>query len=668
MRAQARFPALFSPPIQNALWALAVLTILLLGAVVQPAYAKQISDQDAKTAKAVYKAIDRNRFKDALKLTRRVKNPDLVRVLVWSYLTAANTPAKFKDVKAFLDSHDGWPSRKAMLKRAEETMPSRFTAAEVMAWFDEMGGPVSTIGRVRKAEAQVKLGLTDQAHKAFRDIWITGNFTKSQEKNFYRKHRKIITKADHIARLDRLIWEERYWPARRQIWKVDNKNRKLAIARLWLMKEEGNVDKAIRDLQKIAPELADNPGLVYERMRWRRRKGRTEAAADLLKDAAGDPIRPDKWWKERAILARSLLQKDKPKKAYDITSGHGLTAEDAAQYSEAEWISGWIALRFLNDPDRAYQHFQRMLSSVKFPISVARGAYWSGRAATTLGRTEEAQSFLARAAEHSTTYYGQLARARLGLSTSDRLRLALPSDGETQAFNRHPLKRAVTLLAEIGLENRTRHLLLELAEAHDTQGWKRLSAAFAETHGRPDMAVQISKKAERAGFPLGSLGYPEITPPRPKTGNPVETPLVLAVIRQESQFYTRAKSHAGARGLMQVMPATARRVAKDNRLPYSRDKLLKDPNYNLIIGQVYLGDMIKTFDGSYPMALAAYNAGPHRVRRWVRSFGDPRADEIDIIDWVEMIPFTETRNYVQRVLENLGVYRAYMVPDRVVQK
>jgi len=653
--------------IKHAAFALLGCVWLALAALPAPVHAKQVSDADAKAAKAVFKAIDRNRFKDALKLTRRVKNPDLVRVLVWNYLTAANTPAKFVDVKAFLDKHDGWPSRKAMLKRAEETMPSKLSAADVMAWYDRMGGPVSTMGRVRKAQAQQKLGLKDVAAKELRDIWITGNFTKSQEKRFYRKHKKLISKDDNKARLERLVWAERYWPARRQIWKVDKKTRKLAIARLWLMKREGNVDKAIADLNKIAPELSNHPGLVYERLRWRRRKGRTEDAADMLKDVNGDPERPDKWWKERAILARTLLQKDKPKQAYDITSQHGLTAEDAAEYSDAEWISGWISLRFLKDPDRAYKHFQRMLAAVSYPISVARGSYWSARAAAQLGQSQSAQSLLHQAAEHSTTYYGQLARARLGQVTSERITLPAPTKKETDAFNRHQLKRAAGILAEIGLENRTRALMLELANAHDTLGWKRLSAAFAATHGRPDLAVSIAKKSERVGFVLGSLGYPKIDPPTPKSGKTVETPLVLAVIRQESAFYDRAKSHAGARGLMQVMPATAKRVAKDNRLPYSRDKLLKDPNYNLIIGQVYLGNMIEKFDGSYPMALAAYNAGPHRVRRWVRTFGDPREEHIDTIDWVEMIPYTETRNYVQRVLENLGVYRAYLGPKRVAQ-
>jgi len=626
-----------------------------------------VTASDTKLTKAVFKAIDRNRFKDALKLTRRIKDPDLVRVLVWTYLTAPNTPAKFEDVNAFLKQHSDWPKRKEMLKRAEETMPHAFSPAEVMAWFDRMGGPVSTLGEWRKAEAQIKLGLKDVGQKALRRLWIAGNFTKSQEKNFYRKYKALLDAKDHLARLDRLIWEERYWPARRQLWKVDNKHRKLAVARIWLMRREGNVDTAIANLKKIAPELLNDPGLVYERLRWRRRKGRTDGAAELLELSNGDPARPDKWWRERAIIARTYLQDDQPQNAYNVSSGHGLSPQDAAEYSDAEWISGWIALRFLNAPDRAYRHFQNMLKAVSYPISLARGSYWSARAASALGQKKTARTLLTQAAQHTTTYYGQLAQARLGLDASNFPSLPATSQRETQTFRTHSIVQAAAKLSRIGLEDRLRVILLGLADVHDTPGWKRLAAEFAAKHGRPDLAVSIAKRAERIGMPLGLLGYPQIDPPKPKVGNEVETSLVLAVIRQESAFYATAQSHAGARGLMQVMPATAKRVARKKRMPYSRDKLLQDPNYNMVIGQVYLADMIESFEGSYPMALAAYNAGPHRVRRWIKSFGDPREDGTDTIDWVELIPYSETRNYVQRVLENLVVYRAHLPSNRVAQ-
>lgn len=635
-----------------------------------PAHAEIVTKADAKAAQNVFKAIDRNRFKDALRLTRKVKNPDVVRVLMWNYITASRSPAKFNDVKAFLDHHADWPKRKTLLKRAEETMPSKLTPNDVLAWFAVMGGPVSTQGRVREAEALLALKETERAKAKLRKLWVEGNFSKGDEKRFYRRHSKRITKADNVARMERLIWQERYWPARRQLWRVGETTRKLAVARLWLMKREGNVDKAIADLQKHAPHLINDPGLVYERLRWRRRKGRMNDAAAMLDNIKGDPLRPDKWWIERRVIAREFLQKENAQKAYAIASQHGLTLEHAADYSEAEWLSGWIALRFLSDPTRALEHFTHMHSVVNYPISVARGAYWAGRAAESLGRTADARAWMEDAAKHSTTYYGQLARAKLGLKDVVHPDLSPPAATAAmkRTFDAHPMKRAAQILTELGEKDRMRAFLQHLSDIDPAPAWQSLSAAFAATHGRPDMAIRLAKASEREGAPLGALGYPALDLPVPKkhkNGGGVEAPLVLAVIRQESAFYTRAKSHAGARGLMQVMPATAKRVAKVNRMPYDRARLTGDATYNLIIGQVYLSGVIEEFDGSYPMALAAYNAGPHRVRRWLRTFGDPRKGEIDLVDWVELIPFTETRNYVQRVLENLSVYRTRLNTKRV---
>lgn len=653
-------------------WALsgAMLSIPFLAA--SAAHAEIVTASDVKAAQAVLNAIDRNRFKDALSLTSRVKNPDVVRVLMWSYISASRSPATFNDVKVFLDHHADWPQRKTFLNRAEETMPASAASHDVLAWFEVMGGPVSTAGRILEAEALLAQKETERAKGLLRKIWIEATFNKAQEDAFYRRHGKYLTKADHVARLDRLLWDEHHASARRQLWKVDEVTRSVATARLWLMKSEGNVDKALADLEKKAPQLLNDPGLVYERLRWRRRKGRMADAAQLFDSVQGDPGRPNKWWVERQVLARNLLQDSKGKEAYAITSRHSLTPNDAEAYSEAEWISGWIALRYLKDPARALEHFKHMHSVVNFPISVARGAYWAGRAAEALGNGTEARTWMENAAKHSTTYYGQLARAKLGMADVVHPDLAPPKPRADmqKAFDAHPMKRAAQILAELGEKDRMRPFLQHLSDINPAPAWQSLSAAFAANHGRPDMAIRLSKQSEREGAPLGALGYPAITLPIPakhKNGGGVEAPLVLAVIRQESEFYVRATSHVGARGLMQVMPATAKNVAKENRLPYDRDRLTGDPSYNLIIGQMYLSGVIEEFDGSYPMAIAAYNAGPGRVKSWLRTYGDPRKGEIDIIDWVELIPFSETRNYVQRVLENLSVYRARLKSKHVAQ-
>lgn len=653
-------------------------TALLCWAVVgltayQSALAEPIvTKADVKAAQDVLKAIDHNRFKDALHLTHKVKNPDVVRVLMWRYITHHRSPAKFDDVKAFLRHQSGWPSQKAMLKRAEETMPIDMTANEVVGWFKALGPPVSPAGKARLGEALLDLGVTDRATAYLRAAWVDGNFTKRDEGLFYKRHKKILRPEDHIARLDRLIWQEKFWPARRQIWKVDEKTRLVGVARIWLMRREGNVDKAIGDIEKNAPDMINDPGLVYERMRWRRRKGRYDDAAALFKSVSGDPGRPDKWWVERAIVARTYLQNDKAKDAYAIVSAHGLTTDDAAEYAEAEWLSGWIALRFLKDPKRALEHFTHMHSVVNFPISVARGAYWSGRAAHDLGRNADATSWFKKAAQHPSTYYGQLARAHLGLEdvTPPNPSPPKPLKALVDAFNTHPMTRAALILAELDEHDLMRPVLNTLSDANSDPAWQAMTARFAADHGRPDMAIRLAKESSREGVILGDLGYPAVDLPMPgphKNGGGVEAPLVLSIIRQESEFYVRAQSHVGARGLMQVMPATAKVVARQNRLPYDRDRLKIDPQYNLVIGQVYLADVINQFEGSYPMALAAYNAGPHRVKRWLKTYGDPRKGEIDMIDWVESIPFSETRNYVQRVMENLAVYRVRLKSQKIAQ-
>ncbi|MBF0248529.1 MAG: hypothetical protein HQL36_10740, partial [Alphaproteobacteria bacterium] len=394
--------------------ALATASLLLLGVFFQPAHAQTVSASDAKTAKAFYDALDGNRFKDAKRLQHSVQNHELAEVLLWSYISAPRGPSNYDDIAPFLVRHPDWPKRTALLKRAEETLPASMSAKDVLAWLDKNGGPVSTQGRVRQAEAFLALGRKKEAEAAIRDLWVTGSFSQAQEKAFYRKHKNRLTSTDHEARLDRLIWDERYWDAKRQLWKVDNKQRKLALARLLLMQREGDVDRAISDLERTAPELSHHPGLTFERMRWRRRKGRTDEALDVLKSVSGDPLQPDKWWTERVILGRDLLRENKPQKAYAVVSAHALTPKNAAEYSDAEWMAGWIALRFLGDPERAYRHFRHMLDAVSYPISVARGAYWSGRAAQELKRESDAKAHYAQAAQHNTTYYGQLASEQLG--------------------------------------------------------------------------------------------------------------------------------------------------------------------------------------------------------------------------------------------------------------
>ncbi|WES31344.1 lytic transglycosylase domain-containing protein [Varunaivibrio sulfuroxidans] len=618
----------------------------------------QLSARDIKAARAAFRALDEHQWKHVPLLAARIKDNLTAKVVMWSYFSSKGNKASFNTLSAFIRNNPDWPYQRLLRRRAEEAMTQTLPPDVVLAWFRD--NPItSTDGRTRYIEALMADGQTKKAHDAIIATWREANFGRRQEKSFYKRYKNFFTTADNVTRLDRLIWEGRVGPARRMLWRVDKPDQALAIARLFLMRREGNVDRAIA---KVPRKLRNDPGLVYERVRWRRRKGKTQDAIDLLLRVPPQHNHSKKWWTERSILARRALDMGAVTDAYALASHHGLTPRSPVQYADAEWLSGWIALRFLNDPKQALRHFQALYAMVKYPVSKARGAYWIGRAYHALKKEKQAADWFHTAARYSTTYYGQLSMAWFSPQALVELPpLPHPSSAEIRRFESHQMTRVVKILHLLKQERRMRPFMLSLAGVSKSPGWRALSAALAREQGRADLAITIAKSSQRAGAPLGKAGYPLITPPpRPKRaarGGKVEPAFLMAVIRQESAFYPGARSHAGARGLMQLMPSTARRMARGLRMPYSHRKLLTNPRYNVALGRAYLGRLITAYNGSYVLALAAYNAGPARAKQWINLYGDPRDPSVDVVDWVEQIPFNETRNYVQRVMENLQVYR-----------
>lgn len=366
-------------------------------------------------------------------------------------------------------------------------------------------------------------------------------------------------------------------------------------------------------------------------------------------------IRPAQWWVERNVLARRALRNGAVASAYRIAATHGFT--EGAPLADAEFLAGWIALRFLKDPARAAGHFARLEAAVGMPISLARAAYWRGRATEAGGDAAAAKAQYQRAARHLTTYYGQLAAERIGLSTAPDwvvMPAVVPTAAEAQAFNTSEPAVAAELLAAIGEGRMARQFVARLVTDAKTPAGHALAAGLAQRLGQPQLAVVAGKRAGYAGTHLPAYAFPlQLVPAE---GEP-EAALINAIIRQESMFDATAVSQAGARGLMQLMPATARQVARQLSESHTDQRLIADPGYNVALGSRYLADQIRGFNGSYILAVAAYNAGPGRSRQWVQDYGDPRDGGIDAVDWVESIPFNETRNYVQRVIENLQVYR-----------
>jgi len=628
----------------------------LAGTPAQAADADILSAAEAREFSAALKEVERGSKARLDAYARRLRNPLARKIVSWYVLFQGGFGTDFDAIDAFIDRNPDWPRGQRLLARAEEAMDANADPAFIINWFGDRE-PASTIGREKLADAYIRSGEVEKGVAMIKDIWVHGNFAKSHEKSFYRKFRKHLTLGDNRARADRLMWDGRYWPARRMIYRVDAQYRKLIEARTSLRRQRGNVDLLV---SRVPAKLQDDAGLIYERLRWRRKKG-LDSAFDLLKALPEGMPNPHRWWDERAIMARQLLKKGFITEAYRVAAQHGLTDAHPADHAEAEFLSGWIALRFLNEPKQAMQHFQRLYDNVNYPVSLSRGAYWLARAIEADGDGEAAKNWYAMAAKFPTTYYGQLANGKVSPGKA----LLLPpdpsvSDEVRKRFDANELVRAVRMLAAAGEEERLYSLILHIATLEDKPDWHILTARLARLSGRPDLAIRVTKKTLQNHGHFVAGGYPTLVPPRlPKKvkADTPETPLILAIIRQESEYDTGAISHAGARGLMQLMPATARTIAKRAGLRYSKVKLTSDPDYNLALGQSYIAELIDDYDGYLPMAIAAYNAGPHRVRQWVKQNGDPRDADVDAIDWVELIPFTETRNYVQRVLENVQVYR-----------
>jgi len=610
--------------------------------------ARLLSASDHQIYRAAFTASDKGRRRQAVRLATKGHDPLPAKILRWLDMTRAGTHASFAELAAFIEANPNWPLRGSILRRAEESLLGDEPPDRVIAWFSKYR-PRTSDGRAMLGAALLSVGRRDQGVAVLRHAWIESDYGVKQERIFARRYRKLLTRDDHRARLDRLVWDRRFTQARRLLWRVDSASRRLAEARMRLAAKRGGVDGAIA---RVPDRLKNDSGLVFERMRWRRRKGRTEGALELLDTSPEPLVRPVRWWIEREILARRILAQGSAERAYRLIRDHGL--RKGSRYADAEFLSGWIALRFLQDPARALDHFERLHAAVRYPISRSRAAYWAGRAAARLDDEGRAREWFARAAAFDASYYGQLAAKRIGKGAPDALPdEPRPSGFELVAFNRNELVRAVFLLSELGQHDLIKPFIDRLARLGDDPTRLVLVGRLALAVGRLDLATRVGRYAYLRGVRLTSLAYPVIDAP----SDVPEHALVLSIVRQESNFDGQAISPRGARGIMQIMPRTARMVSRKLDLRYSKTRLQRDPTYNMRIGGSYLKSQLDRYNGSYVLAIAAYNAGPAAVERWISRHGDPRSNDLDTIDWIEMIPYRETRNYVQRVVENLFIYR-----------
>jgi soluble lytic murein transglycosylase len=619
--------------------------LLALGGAAQ---AQSLAPADLAATRAALAAAAAGDWSHAYTAVAAAGDPLPLKIVRWLDYSSPGAPGRFADIAEFIDKNPDWPHQTALRKHAEEALSGE-TDAVAGQWF-KAHPPLSAAGEVRAAEIQLNTGNIAGGTAGLRAAWVDNDFNALDERQFLVQHGAAIRPEDDQNRLNRLLWDGKVEAARRMLSRVSPDYRALAEARLALAVQAAASEML---LARVPAQLRSDSGLLYEELRWRRERDMTDAAVDILRVNPGDPLYPEAWWHERQIIARRILATGNADLAYQIAAQHGVLGGKA--YADADFLLGYIALRFKKDPALAFDDFAHILTRADTPYTKAQAAYWGGRAADAEAKPDLARKWYAAGAEHMATFYGQLAAHQLGDDAPPRPTAEpVPSAAERAAFDGSELVRATRTFFAIDDRQHAKIFLLHLADNAATPTEFAMLATLAEQNQRLDLGISVAKRAIAAGTPLMIHGYPICAMP---PGGSTERALLFAVIRQESGFDVAAMSPAGARGMMQLMPATANSEASKLGEPVSLPRLTMDGIYNIHLGRDYLQSLIEDFGGSYALAIAAYNSGPGRVRQWLAEYGDPRGGKINMVDWIETIPIDETRLYVQRVLENLQVYR-----------
>ena len=626
---------------------------------------KYYSKKDFALAKKAISEMKQAKWPNALKSAKKAKDKSIYNFVQWRHLLTKGNKASYYDYKTFIDSNENYPRIGRVKYLAEHKLSTESIAPKkIIDWFGE-NEPLSGFGKMILGESFILDGNDQKGISLIKEGWISAELSRSELKFYRKKFKKYLNADDYIKRADYLAWNNKYWDLKRLLRYLPKDYELLYTARQLLMSKSYGVDNAIA---KVPSRFKNDAGLNYDRLKWRRKRGRVDSSLEILlkvKNTKDYLVRPDKWWIEREIISRSLIYKKKYELAYKVASKHALT--DGPEYAAAEWMSGWIALSFLNDPLLAKDHFENFYNNVSYPISTSRGAYWLAKTYQKLEKQDIANQWFEKAANFLTTYYGQLAFMELNPNQTFELTKDMEiSKDYRNDFLKKDLVKMIYLLDELDEDKYTKHILRHLANDNIDNGSELLAAELATNIDRYDFAIQIAKIASYEKRFHNTYNYPIISTPKFINGRKIpDTAFILSIIRQESEFDLSANSHAGAKGLMQLMPYTAKLVAKQANLPYSKSRLTKDAEYNINLGSHYIAGLILEYDGAYPFAIAAYNAGPKRVRYWKKINKNPQKNQIDYVNWIELIKFKETRNYVQRVLENYNVYR-YILEQKPV--
>jgi len=609
------------------------------------------SDKDA--LESVIELVRKHKPADATQAQAAISDPVARKLAEWLILRSDDNGASVERYRAFVSANPSWPSQTFLRRRIEAALwDDRRDDTAVWSWF-ENESPVSAKGKLALARVMIGRGDRANAERLVRDAWRRDGMSEDTETAALDLFGALLTASDHKARMDFMLYgTDQEAAGVREAKRLGSGHLALAKARIAANKKAPNT-RAL--LEAVPHELHGDPGFTFSKIQLLRREERFNEAAQLMLAAPKDPNRLhnlDEWWIERRLLSRKMLDAGEHRTAYLIARDAALPSRDIYK-TEQEFTAGWIALRFLNDPQLAAQHFARIGVGSVNPTTLARAGYWQGGAAEAAGRGQEARAAYTRAAEQSTSYYGQLARAKLGLP-----QIELNGVPRGRGAERLEIVRAVQLLYELNEREIAIPIFADMGENGDPDalvGLGELTSRYTDARGM----LLVGKAALNRGLPFDHYAYPVSGIPSFKQFGPeVEQSVVYAICRQESAFNQAVVSPAQAYGLMQVTPDAGRYVTKRAGVGFDLGRMKTDPVYNAALGAAELGGLLEDYRGSYILTFAAYNAGRGSVKKWIERYGDPRDPKIDAVDWVEQIPFSETRNYVQRIMENLQVYRS----------
>lgn len=655
-----------------------------------------ITQHDLEVLKKISVALEKKDYDEALKMVAKIKHeedqqsvqdqsqliknrPDfsdaVTDIILWNKFSG-KIDAKnisFSDISRFASDNPFYPNISEMRRNVERVaMASNIPYQASEKYFNSnpagtteskiylVQSKIDFLMRSKESEEQ-KAAKQREIQKLLSDIWVKENFSAEEEKDFLEKYKNQLSEIDHINRIDRLLWDSRVADANRIMDFVNEDYRALFLAIIEIQNSPKYIDKIVLSVPR---KLRSNEGLTYRRIIWNKAKDKQDDVLDLMLDLPKESQFPEKWWSLRRLYGREMLKQKKYKDAYALIANHNLP-KTAADYWEAEWTAGWIALRFLDKPKEAYPHFENLYKNVSQPVTISRATYWLGMTEQARGNDKKAIEWYKLAAKYPIFFYGQLAihkhRSIDSIGAQDDI--ILPKDPDITAddmikISQSKVAQIAYLLAVTGDKTNASKIFEWLVMNSTSDGQIAAIMKIINEIGDRQLDAKISRVAARKNVFFIKDKFQIVK----EVSSDEYAPLVHAIIKQESGFAPTAVSQVGALGFMQLMPATAKLVAKEMKIPYNKHKLSTDITYNVKLGSHYIKKLIDRFGGSEMLAIASYNAGPNATQRWINEFYDPRKEQdIDkVVDWIELITYSETRNYVQRIMENLIVYKYLM--------